>query len=402
MRIVPRALAAVVVFAMSGLPLLAKDTAYFDPNQDGKICRGEEAKRYARYLAVKSKGGTLFLKSDGNKDGLLSPAEHRRFEAAIKEEQAINLLDINDQLDTSKCLDLKVLTETNETTPAKPIKIGNLMVRRNHEQITLLQAERPLRSVQGALLSYNRNFQDNEEIWAARGAVLYPFEILNIPSSPSDSCSTDNFRLSAVSLTPSLSFDRVTNRKIKKRDVNSLTYRLGTQFEFCGGPLFDTQYLTIWGTYSTDFEHDSEILAVEADYQPFANVLGLGGANFILNGAASYRWLGAAHVEYGDVIDPGSHTKIVQNQEFLRWGPKVGFDFWVEEGPLERLHFYANYTHFDDLKGTNDKSQLFTTGMEYPLDAFEQFLLKAEFRKGDVPLVKDTTDEITAGFGIKF
>ena len=57
---------------------------------------------------------------------------------------------------------------------------------------------------------------------------------------------------------------------------------------------------------------------------------------------------------------------------------------------------------FKNYGDSKEVSQLLTAGLNYPLDAFGQFSLSAEYRNGDVPLVQDKTDELTVGLRIKF
>lgn len=387
-------------------PASAVGIETFDRNGDGKICIGDgsgvnEMDALNRFLTVRKHAAEFFVKADKNMDGRHSEDEDRNYESMLAEEAEYFQINLDDLRDGADCLEVTRLEREYMPEKPKAFSLGGLILRDSHEDITILDPEKSQKKAKGALFSYIRDFENSNDIWTARGALMYPISLDTASEDSETACLSGNFELSGISFTPSVSFDRVSNGNDSAKDVDSLAFRGGIQLEFCGG-IFDTQYLTVWGTYNTDFGFDSTVLALEVDYAPEANRLGLGGANFIMDGALAYRWSAVAHLEYGETVDAGGKAKLVEGEEFLRFGPKLGFDFWIEEGFAKNLHAYANWNYLHGFIGTPKSSDLFKAGLEYPLDASGQFTINVDYRNGDIPLVQDETEDLTIGFRVKF
>ena len=275
------------------------------------------------------------------------------------------------------------------------------VVRRKHEDISIHQATDALDGIhglkvaEGALFSYTFDFKNDGDIYQAHGVVSYPlFWERNDAAVPE----FDPY-LGQILLLPSVSFDRVENDVNPRKDVNSLAFRLGTEFRLKRF-LFSTQYLSMNAVFNTEFGFDTSIFAGEANWRFVARELGIGQA--VPRDPSSFfyfRWKPQLHFEWGYVTDSGGNANLRNDQEFARFGPQIHADLWVGD----RTKLYANFEYYASLTNSAKSSHLLETGLEFSLDPeTNHWTFGVEYRHGKIPLKLDETETITAGLGIKF
>ena len=157
-----------------------------DLDGNGQICKGREAENFSLHLAAVAHAAQLLVKFDENKNGKLEVQEQTKYNRALNIERDLQLVDVNDTIGDRNCMPLAELKQSFFPEQPKPFKIGNLLVRSSHEDITILEPAKGLQKAEGALFSFKHDFADDEQIWIARGAVLYPFMFENPPASPAE------------------------------------------------------------------------------------------------------------------------------------------------------------------------------------------------------------------------
>lgn len=395
----------------------------FDPNNDGKICRAsgsttDEVPAFLRRVAAFRRGAEIYGEADKNGDGLLDPVEASNFSDLVVQEAEALEVDFNDLWPSQDCVEVVALD--NEWIPKKnpPVKLGEyeaeladgrsvkagpVLIRSEFTDVKVTTKPKALKDAKGALISYKRDFEAGDDVFTAKGALIYPYTIQNTPRNAAQDCSKESGPIiSAYSILPSIEFDRVTNAKEKSNDVNQLTPRLGGQVVLCGGPLFDRQFITGSVAMVTDFDLEAAVPTVEAEWEPRFLPLGLGGAIPFFDDLVSIGWTGSLALKYSNVIDAGGNTKITKNDTLFIVGPRLGLDIWVDGGPLEGLHAYADWDYFRGLADSPTETQLLSLGIEYPLDPNEQFFISVDYRDGDTPILQQNAEDLTLGFRLKF
>lgn len=345
----------------------------FDENKDEQISKAE----YLKFL-VKKKGVT-FNELDRDEDGELTDAE-------------IEFRFFSDLLNLKRSkgdfpIALESLIEKNKEAGSGFFKRNGILLRSSYDEISLNKAGTPFSKGDPAIFSYSRNNQDTVSIWTAQGAVMRPFEILKNESN--------NNR---YMIAPSVTFNRKISSN-EKGEANSLIFRLG------GGAEWDVQndwYLNmrIGFAYATDFSFDTEVNAVELEFEPSNVFKGMGVYRNISKSKFNvlrYTWRIYSHFEIGNTSDIGSN-EILRDGSFARIGLKGEFGLLFRK----QLEFKLKGGYLYGLSGEPENSELLSVKSIYRLDDTGNLTLNFEYQKGNIPLLQEEINNWTFGLGIKF
>ena len=332
---------------------------------------------------------------DINYDGKVSADEIQAYEDTISERvqeelanyKTLSVTVFNRRYFPREIPDLSAVWEQNKF-------LKHLLIRRSHEDSAISEAK-SYKKVQGAIFSYSRDFEDDNSMWQARGALMYPYAIGPVDASPGPG-------MSATHLMPSITFDRITNEVDKSKEVDSLIPRIGIECEIID-VLFDLQYLRGNAAYATDFDFESGIIAAEFQWEPVHLLAGHGISQPvpILESLLEYRIRTLVHLEYGETLELGNRQNI-EEEVFLRLGPKIQAEIFPVPSSLHRVSFHVKFESLEGLSGEPGNSNLIELGMKLLFDRKGHFSLDISYRKGDIPLTMEETDILSIGLGVVF
>lgn len=378
--------------------VVAQDAKDFDFNGNCQIDPGKEAEAFLKHAK-----DNLYRTIDSDKDGQISDAERDSYERAARKSIAEWLCDYDVLRDGRSGLPLEeansAFSPQFKKEPAEKKRAAwqeNVLVRRSHEDVAILSEAKDFKKAEGSQFAYTRDYEDDNDIWQARGAVIYS-QVVSTGFSPTRSMGG----ITAYSLLPSVSFDRVSNRNNRDKDVDSLVFRLGTEIEYSGGSsLLESQYWRANIAYASDFSFDSEVLALEAQWEPVVLGWGIGTSRAGLGDAIEYRWRGIVHAEVGRTLDTGDKTNLEEHETFFRLGPKLRLELWPRA--IERLGIAVGWSYLEGVEGHPDSSELFESNLNYRLDESGHFMFTLSYRQGEVPLSQDDVKTLSAAISIKY
>lgn len=342
-------------------------------------------------------------------------AERKKVEAAIQRRVADYRIDLRNLLAGRDCIDPRDVTIAfvgagDEDAPfsigrrmpmtfkdGSKITFGGLLLRADHTDQSILKTKGDVALATGAQFSFTHEFGRSENTWVARGAVLYPL----IYDGPAGCFGTSPVFIEKGAFVPSISFDRVESTRATE-DASVLAFRAGSVLTICNGLSFGANYLAVNALYETDFDFQTGIAGVEAGWTPDGGFLRLNDPVFILDDFMSYRLTAVGYLVYGHVVDHGGSAELKAKDTFLRVGPELLLDVWIEEGVFKDLHAYVGWKTLFGVVGPNSEQQLFTAGLDYPLDKFGQLVLSLDYRRGEIALKGSEVDAVTLGFKVKF
>lgn len=370
------------------------DVKCFDLDQDNYINLQE-------YLAlIKHKKYEIYRLLDEDRDGKLFDKEQedreheneliKKIEAEVKKIEAEEEKfqeDFEDFADNNKPYDKLTIDEAIEIAIGLPAKspLPNLLgfqIREKYEDIRAFSNPKEKFSrFNEASFSFTSDFENDNDILLAKGAIFRPIKIVsnNVPNG-------DGSKFTGAVINPGISFDRIDNSNSDDEDVDILEFRLGFEFEFLGGKIFESQYLRAGLIYETNFGFDQGTFGGELQWQPFIRDAGNSAARKL--GPISYRWRPIIHLEGGE--------------DYLRIGPKLSLEIWPDNGPLERFTFSADYEFFQTLIDDSDTRDLLNLGLSFRLDENGNTTFRVGYRTGEVALDAKDVDELSLGFGVKF
>lgn len=376
----------------SNMAMAAVDAKEFDLDKNGKIDPGDEATAYLKHI-----NSELYQKIDKNKDGVIQPEERKRYFGKLDEKVSDRLVEFDQRRGARSGIPVSEANATFSKQSAKPSSLGGFLIREKHEDVTVLKDAKEFKKADGALLSFARDVDAQENTWTAKGVVMRPFRVSTgkIPS-------TKDGGLTAYTIVPSIAFDRVNKSKNKDKEVNSLVFRLGSEFEYQGGGFLPSQYFRANLGYATDSDFRSAIPVAELQWEPVHYIWGIGTSRDLPGGFLEYRLRAIAHAEAGTTLDAGEKSNLKEDDAFVRIGPKLEVEFWPTAKALERLSVNLKWQFLKGLTGEPSASRLFEAGLKFALDEAGHAQLQAQYRNGDVPLTKEETEEFLVGLGIKF
>lgn len=294
-------------------------------------------------------------------------------------------------------------TSQDQTAPAdvpkKPeSKITRAMLlRRTVEEVSLSKTSASLDAADGAIVSYTNDVRQDTEEWQVQGSLLYP-----IRYETGREVIPGDLMLSAYTFVPSASFDRKFHSADAASEIDSLVFRLGSEWEVSGGRIFPKQYFRLAPVYGTDFEFESSVVAAEFQYEVLKEDWGLGAPVPCFLAKFKCQWRTILHIEGGKTLDAGQKTNLVDDEEFLRAGPRLNAVLQPVFSPFKRLELKTAWLYLEDLTGDSGATDLFESGVSWRLDDNGHMRLRAQYRHGDLPLTRDKITIVTTGLEVKF
>lgn len=283
-------------------------------------------------------------------------------------------------------------------TDAASSKVSRAMLlRRTVEEVSLTKTANALDAADGAIVSYTNDVRQDTEEWQVQGALLYP-----VRYDTGRAVVQGKRMLSAYTFVPSVSFDRKFHSTDITSEIDSLVFRLGSEWEISGGRFFPKQYFRMSPVYGTDFSFESSVVAAELQYEALKESWGLGAPIPCLFARFKCQWRAIVHLEGGKTLDAGQKTNLVDDEEFLRLGPKLNATLQPTFSPFKRLELKASWLYLEDLLDGAGATDLFEGGVSWRLDENGHVRLRAQYRHGDLPLTRDKISIVTTGLELKF
>jgi hypothetical protein len=366
----------------------------FDKNGNGIIDKGKEAE-----ILLKHINNSSTKELDKNLDGTISAIEADEHNQKVAGDIVDNIEEFNSIVGNNPGMPLK---EAKEEYGKKDPILSKLKLRRTAENISVLEKGKSFDTGQGALFAYTRDEENDNDIWQARGAILYPFKT-TIKDSEGNDVTGDrhNKVLSSWAFVPQITFDRLSNDKNETKDLDSLSFKVGIEAEYTGG-FFNAQYFRFLPVYNTDFDLESEQFLGQFQWEPVINDLGIGQPKNVPLLPLKFRWRPLAHMEYGYVTNAGDKSNLKEDDDYFRIGPKIRADFWFTFKALKRFVAHVDWQYLGGLSGRPDDSELFEAGLTGKLDQAGHFQAEITYRDGDTPLTKEPTETINFGLNVKF
>jgi len=372
----------------------AAGVADFDLNRNGLIEPGAEITGL-----LKSTITSEYKQIDTNRDGKIDATEVEAFDRKLDSDIADLIAEYNDFLADAEGLPIDEVQHFVYGPPAPASKPqrgeGRLLVRRDYENIGVRNDPKDPKTVQGAVVAYTRDYRNDNDIWQVRGSLMYLLR-KDTGLAPTSS----NGGVMSWSLIPGFSFDRLSNSNKRYADINSLTFRLGSEVEYMGGGFLEANYWRFHLAYATDFDFESGVMAAEVQWEPLDNDLAMGVARPIIGDLFEFRWRAMLHAEAGSVLDAGEKFWLVENEGFFRVGPKFHIDLW----PLfaDGVHLGLDWQYLQGFSGEPDYIRLFRSELSYALNKSGNYAIGFTYRNGCLPLTFEKVDDLTLGLSVKY
>lgn len=353
----------------------------FDANGNGRIDPEETTPEFLNFI---------------NKVFMPALAPDGRQAAEAPETEAV---DVASQTDAENDSAESQVAVGGTAAPKKKGSISTkLLLRRKVEDVSLSKDAKALDAADGAVISYTSDYKQETEEWQVQGALLYP-----IRYDTGRELVEGKRVLSAYTFVPSAAFDRKFHSTDTGSEIDTLAFRLGSEWEVSGGRIFPRQYLRIAPVYATDFEFESAVVAGEMQYEALKESWGLGAPRLCFWENFKCQWRAILHLEGGKTLDAGDKSNLVEDEEFLRFGPKLSATVQPTWKSLERLELKLSWFYLEEMLSDEEgASDLFESALSWRLDDNGHLRLRAQYRHGDLPLTRDKVSIFTTGLEVKF
>lgn len=380
----------------------APDPVKFDwetPNR--KIDPGPEERAFAIHQV-----SPIHTKYDANFNGKIDPEEAQKMDADAALLARPHVAALQDLRERKGPVDFVAANnEFKLPLPPQPKRLlGQLLLRRNFEDLTYLAAPAAFKKASGATLGFTNDRTAGKRTREAHGVLLYPlgepFRRLGGGNS------ADEYFLSGSTTAIGIGLDMLKNSANAKNDLDLLTARLLHERELQGGPaLLPAMYFRIAPFVSTDTRSDSKQGGIKVQWEPLIDVLGGKGvsARLVQSFPLEIRTRWMLQAEGGRVFDAGTKPGLVANSYFLRSGPRIKSEFFLPVAPFDRaaLNFSWQYL-FGQGTGLHD-AHLIETALVLPLDEAGHGTFELTYRRGQEPANGSARiDSLVFSTGLKY
>lgn len=273
--------------------------------------------------------------------------------------------------------------------------------------------KRSFDDLEGATLSFARDYNTNFNTWSVEGALIFPLVWQNDVVLQEG----DFYRLKTFGVIPSISVHRVINNPADSADeISQITPRVGVFGKWISGGTVEAITLRGFASYTRDTEKSIQVAAGEFELEPhvFAGQYFRIGYNTILwpttnpetgkaDSRLSYQLRLLAHGEIGHYENTGTAPMPDPEYDFVRLGPQVHLDLKPFFSKRVALNF--TYEYLPALHGRNPNDSLFTADAEFLLtkpDQSPRISLKASYLNGGLDLTKERAHTLLIGLGVAF
>ncbi len=320
--------------------------------------------------------GPGLLSFDLDSDGRLSSDELEALSATLE------TLHLQAQAEVASNSEADVTQEPEQS----PRTAWGLLIRESPDDVALQDGKVGLGRSRGAQLAMTEDMANESRVMSVKGAVLRPFMLGSE---------------SRHWLLPSVQINRLTNETRPESEIDSVTFRVGSEFFFDTRQFgVDSLYLRVNPLVTTNFGFDVDVRALEMQLEPEWGSSDLGIFKRFVPVDVNWRLLFQS--EYGEVKDAGQRLDLRAGDQFARAGAKVNLDLRPREGwLLDGLVGAVEYEWHQDLGGDLRARKLFTIGLSYALEELEGVTLETRYIKGDSSVALENEETWTVGLGIK-
>lgn len=366
-------------FLCMSLISFGQDLYKFDLNKDSLI---NEAELKAIYFHLVSP--EIYKSNDDDKNGVLDGNEPAKLDAKFISYRNLIIKKVG-----ALPVAVEKLSQRFDDGP----KLFGILLRAEHEDITMIKGAEDAGDVEAAVFSYTANRRTDSDGFIAKGAILRPFKIY----SHNNTEKKTSFR---GMLVPSVTFNRVSDPDDSTNDANSLVGRLGVYHGFTTNSKFSFVSLNLFGSYATDFDFNSEVYATEFDLQ-FVNFKLFMGAYRNLGDVVRMRLRLTPHLELGETAEKGDKENLEEGEFFFRAGAKTKIQFQPAAEKWQRLELTGAYNIYGGIQGSPDLYEFASGKVSFALDKKKRVSVSAEYNKGKVALTLEEIENVIVGFSAK-
>lgn len=352
----------------------------FDKNpRNGRL---EPAERQAYFI---HRNSPIFRELDTDFDGHLSASEIKKLEE--KEVQTASLDEVSwqkanageDPSTTSAELGTMFPDETKE--PLDALQLWHVQIRRSLADVD--PRGKYKETTPPATFSYQRDFNEGDDAWTAKGVVARPFVFPGVGSS---------------FLIPSLEFDRFSHAGDPAEERDLLIFRLGSDIGLHGDGAGNR--LRMNAAFKTDSGFREKTWAGEVEWETSYGPLG----GFHPLGSFPVAWHPRAYprAEFGTRSD-NRELLTADEKDFFRAGPVLALQLtpYFRKGWDDQFIFSLEYAYLLSVKGGHSVRN-FAARFDWSLDAKGHLKLGVEYKNGALTLEERNTNSLTVGLGVAF
>lgn len=271
------------------------------------------------------------------------------------------------------------------------------LLRSDAADSSIPEKDASLDNVSGAFVSYANDVRQSTEEWQVKGALLYPVRF-----DKGEKEQMNGTRLTAYTFIPSVSFDRKFDSEDVASELDTLTFEVGSEWEFSGGPWFEKQYVRLGPFYATDFSFESAVTGVEMEYEVLNAAWGLGAPAACFYKRFECEWSAKLMLAAGKTLEVGDKVNLSEDEDFITLGPELSLALSPTFRPLDRLKLDASWYYIEDISGDSGAADQLEAGISFGLDENGHVRLRTEYRHGDLRYTRDKITIITTGLEVKF
>jgi hypothetical protein len=286
------------------------------------------------------------------------------------------------------------------------------ILRDSFADVAVFSSPKDVKLASGAQLNYSRDNVGENTSWSATGVAAYPIVWQN-PVNPTPRSAFDPY-LEGFALTPTVTFNRLTNTNtiLAKKNVNILTF--GGASEFAFGHMFDettVHYFRVRSALATDFDSVKKSWSVTGEYQPITNFsdrMNFGSPNRLGMLPATFQIDPILRIEYSERLQSTTDPLFATHENVLRAGPVLALSIAPFQGDaspvpkvLQRLNYTASYSWLRDLNRDQSYAH-FLTALGFALDDSGNVGIKLSFEKGKNEETGKPADVTKVGLTAKY
>ena len=296
--------------------------------------------------------------------------------------------------------------------PSPPPVVGGwnsqFILRDSFEDIAVYTRPKDVKFASGAQFNFARDEEVRNTIWSAKGVMAYPFWWQNPEAS-----TPGRPYLAGFAVTPTVAFNRVSNSRNVRNDVNILSGGIGAEFAFVD--MVDESIMHFARTrYAivSNFDAETKSLVATAEYQPvtnFSSPWNLGSPNPVIGLPATYQLdaiLRVQQSENADLIAPAPLFNF--GNSVTRMGPVMMLSvlpFQGDNSPVpkwvQKANFNLSYSWLANTKNGQNYEHLMTS-LGFVLDERGNVGFKISYEKGTIEETGSRMQLMKAGIVAKY
>lgn len=295
------------------------------------------------------------------------------------------------------------------TTKGKRTTKNGMFLGRSLSEVDLLSDISALTPEEGALFSYSRDFNEQNDTIVAEGALYFGVLSSANEEDSDNHPAPDNQVLLNEGWLLGTSFNIVDDGK-PGRLVDQLNFYGGYQFFTAGGPI-DANIFKAWVHHDGDIDFRSSVVSASLEWFPYNFApLPLNVPQNLFSGRLRYAPKFVANGQISAVLDAGDKPELESTNEYYGIGGEIGVDVWFyseaisPNGDVDRfplVHGYVGYkSAWGELTDDDDFQGLFVAQGDYYISDSPNISLSASYRNGTIPYSGEDVELFTVGLGV--